>query len=75
MRGGDDGETDASIENQVDAIARDPQQGLADEVKDGAAQRMPQRAWHGAANCSGRASQLRVSCVPGPTTSWRTLRR
>ena len=35
--GGDDGEADASIEDEIDAVARDTQHGLADEVKDGAA--------------------------------------
>ena len=35
--GGDDGEADAAIKDEIDAIARDTENGLADEVKDGAA--------------------------------------
>ena len=37
MAGDDDGEADASIEDEIDAIARDAEDGLADEVEDGAA--------------------------------------
>ena len=35
--GGNDGEAHAAIEDEIDAIARDAQKGLADEVEDGAA--------------------------------------
>ena len=37
--GGNDGETDAAVKDEIDAIARDAQHGLADEVEDGASDR------------------------------------
>lgn len=37
--GDDDGESDAPVKNEIDAIALHTQQGLADEVKDCAAHR------------------------------------
>lgn len=64
---------DSAIEDQVDAIARDTQQCLIDEVEDGAAHGGRSTvAWSSASK--GRTAQLRVPCAQGPSTSWPTLR-
>ena len=72
--GDNDRESDAPIENKIDAIALHAQQALTDEVKDRAANRMCGSVWHGEAYAAAGEAQLRLVRVPGPSTSWRTLR-